>query len=381
MSASGAIARTLEEALISTFPAGRLRQDGAALASVFARTVATSFPVTGASTSYVYRFDPATDSLQRVSIPLGPVFSERATTIGPRKLSIGANYLLVQYDAIEGRDMDTLVSNDPRGPGDYITIFCPGPFCEPVQGQVQLDLEAQIVTLSATYGLLRDLDLNILLPLVRTSLHAATRFIGPDPRVSNEPENCCGSAAANEASTGVGDLLLRAKYVLMHDAPVDLATGLTLSLPTGERADFHGTGDTLLGTAAYVSRTYAARVEPHLNLSFVLNADKFDRSQVRYSAGADVRVLDWLTINNDFLGRSDVAQSDSIERPVFVQIERADVLQFSTGLKLAPPWRQTFRLRGPPGLPWVWFFNALLPLNDDGLRADLVLTVGTEVVF
>ncbi len=364
---------------MSTFP-GVLREDGEGLATVFARTVAASFPVTGTSSSYVYRFDPATDSLERLNIPLGPVYSERARTVGPRKLSLGVNYLLVDYDAIDGHDLNALVSNDPRGPGHYIAI-CASGVCEPVEGRADLDLEAQILTLSATYGVMRDLDINVFLPLVRTFVRASTTFTGPDARVSSEPTNFFAAGQASEASTGVGDLLLRAKYVLTHDAPVDLAAGLTLSLPTGERQDFHGTGDTLVGAALYASRTYAERIEPHLNLSFVLNADKFDRSQVRYSAGVDVRLLDWLTLNNDFLGRSDVAQADAIDRPVFVQIERADVLQFSTGLKVAPPWRQTFRRRGPPGLPWVWFFNALLPLNDDGVRADQLFAVGFEAVF
>ena len=173
----------------------------------------------------------------------------------------------------------------------------------------------------------------------------------------------------------------RLKYVLAHDAIVDLAGGLALSLPTGNDEDFHGSGDTLVGAALYASRTYAERIEPHLNAAFVLNADKFDRSQVRYSAGADLRLLDWLTLNGDFIGRSDVARPDSIDRPVFLQIERSDVLQLSTGLKMAPPWRQTLGTPRIPGLPWLWFFNALLPLNSDGVRADPTLTFGLEVVL
>jgi hypothetical protein len=377
-------ARSLEQALASTFP-GALREDGEGLATVFSRTVAASFPITGTSASYAYRFDPATDSFQRSNIPLGPVFSERAETVGPRRLSLGVNYLLVQYDTIEGHDLNALVSNDPNTGADHIAICTGSPqdpqtVCEPVQAVTRLDLEAQIVTLSATYGVTPDLDINAFLPLVRTFLRAHTTFTGPDPRVPSDDDffDFNLNTSASETSTGVGDLLLRVKYVLVRDAPFDLAGGLTLSLPTGDRADFQGTGDTLVGAALYASRTYGERVQPHLNLSFVLDADKFDRSQVRYSLGADLRVFDWLTLNNDFLGRSDIAQGDEIARPVFVQLERADVLQFSTGLKIAPPWRVAIRDRG---LPWVWFFNALLPLNDDGVRADVILAFGLEAVF
>ena len=66
---------------------------------------------------------------------------------------------------------------------------------------------------------------------------------------------------------------------------------------------------------------------------------------------------------------TNVTRPDSIDQPVFVQIERTDVLQFSTGLKVAFPARIAA------------FFNALLPLNTEGLRSDRVLVFGIERVF
>ena len=377
--ATDAAAETLEEALVNTFP-GPLREDAQGLAQMFARTVAASFPITGASSSYVYRFDLATDSFQRLNVPLGPVFSERAETVGKHKLSVAVNYTLVQYDTIDGQDLDALVSRDPRAPGHHVEICFGPPPCEPVRAVARLDLEAQTVTLSATYGLTADLDVNIFVPLVRTYLHASTTFTGPDPRAPNNPEYFAFhfNATDTATSTGVGDLLMRAKYVVTRGTPFDLAGSFTLSVPTGNREDFQGTGDTLVGVAMYASRTYAERIEPHLNTAFVLDADKFARSQVRYSAGADVRLFDWLTLNNDFLGRSDIEQPDTIERPVFLQIERTDVLQFSTGVKLSPEQGFTVSSRS---LRETFFFNALLPLNRDNLRADRILAFGAEVVF
>jgi outer membrane putative beta-barrel porin/alpha-amylase len=369
MMSTAARAGTLADTLISTFP-GQLAEDGAGLAAVFARTVGTSFPVTGTSSAYVYRFDPGSDSFQRLNVPFGPVFSERAQTVGPQRLSLGVNYVLVQYDTINGKDLDALVTNDPRAPGDHLAI-CAGPLCEPVLGTARIDLEAQIVALSATYGVTTDLDVNLLVPIVRTFLRASTRFVGPDPRVPPDPSYFPFASAnsASDASTGVGDILLRLKYVLDRSNLADVAAGLTVSLPTGDRSNFQGTGDTLIGAAVYASRTWAERVEPHVNLGFVMDAVRFERSQLRYSLGADLRLTEWLTLNTDFLGRSDVADPDSIDRPVFVQIERSDVLQFSSGFKVV--------LR-----PHVAVFcNALLPLNSDGARADLIPAFGVEAVF
>jgi hypothetical protein len=385
-----ASARTLQEALLSTFPP-ELRVESEGLATAFSRSVAASFPVTGTSAAYAYRFDREIDSYRKLDIPLGPVFSERAETVGNGKLSVMVSYSFVPYDDINGQDLDNLVSNDPTETKDHLTICLAPSQCEPVLGVADVDLTARILAFSATYGLTSNLDVSVFLPVVFTNLHVSTSFTGPDPRApaSSEYFHYALKQRASEASTGVGDLLLRAKYLLSHDTPVDLAAGLTLSIPTGDPSDFHGTGDTLIGAAAYASHVYLERVEPHVNLSFVLDANTFDRSQFRYSLGADVRLLDWLTLNNDFLGLSDIAASDSIDQPVFVQIGRADEFQFSTGLKMAPPWHRTFSAvpvlgeipeRGG-GLPWTWFFNVLLPLNDSGVRADHIFAFGAEAEF
>lgn len=367
--ADRATARSLEDALISTFP-GDLRTDGEGLAHAFAATVAASFPVTGTSTSFVYRFDPTLGEPRRRRLPLGPVFSERAETVGAGLLSLGVNYLVADYDAINGISLDALVSNDPRTSRDYL-VLPNGDGFEPVAALVQLDLEAQIAALTATYGVTQDLDVNLFLPLVRTFLRASTTIFAPDPRAPPDPSyfTFTDDDRAVETSEGIGDVLLRLKYRFLEHAWADVAAGGLLSLPTGSRADFQGTGDTLIGGAVYGSRTWE-RVQPHVDLGFVLDADKFDRSQVRYSAGADLRVCEYLTLNADFLGRSDVAQPDSIDQPVFVQIERADILQASLGFKVAWP---VHNLSG--------FFNVLLPLNDDGVRANQVFVLGAEWVF
>jgi len=383
--------RSLEEALLSTFPA-QLRGEGEGLATAFSRSVAASFPVTGTSAACAYRFDPEIDSYRRLDIPLGPVFSERAETVGNRKLSVMAGYVLIPYDELNGEDLDNLVSNDPTQTKNHITICNESLQCEPVLGTARVDLKARILALSATYGITPDLDVSIFFPpFVRTDLRVATSFAGPDPRAPASPAYFpyALEQTASETSTGVGDLLLRAKYVLSRETPVDLAAGLTLSIPTGDAADFHGTGDTMIGAALYASHVYLTRVEPHVNLRFVLDADKFDRSEFRYSVGADVRLLDWLTLNNDFLGRSDIAASDTVGQPVFVEVGRADVFQLSTGFKMAPPWHRTLHdvpvLGDVPergvGLPWAWYFNVLLPINHSGVRSDHIFTLGAEGVF
>src|SRR5262249_60321409 len=49
-----------------------------------------------------------------------------------------------------------------------------------------------------------------------------------------------GSLSASDDASGVGDLLLRAKYVLLRGRWLDAAAGLGLSLPTGSQDDLQG---------------------------------------------------------------------------------------------------------------------------------------------
>lgn len=147
VSAGSASAGSLEDALVSTFP-GALSADGEGLAQAFARSVAASFPVTGTSASYAYRFDPATDSFRRLSISLGPVFSERAVTIGQHKLDVGVSYVYADYGEIYGRSLRALTSNNPAQSADFVQAclqrMSPSGqsvrVCEPVQAAVRLDV-------------------------------------------------------------------------------------------------------------------------------------------------------------------------------------------------------------------------------------------------
>lgn len=362
---------SLKGALTSTFPKN-VRDEGKELAHVFASSVAAAFPVAGVSKSFVWGPKDGSDQPYRFDIPLGPVFSERAETLGTKSaLALAVNYAFLSFDSINGERLDHLVSKDPRTSNDALRV-ARGSFSEPVQMIVDLDVEAHIVALSATYGLRDDLDVNLLVPIVSTYLRAHSVFTAPDPRVPPDPRfflNLTDALSAERREEGLGDVLLRLKRSFGRIGRLDWASGASISIPTGSESDFHGTGDTELGVGIYASRTIEEIVQPHMNLSGVLNVDEPARSQLRYSLGVDWRVRDWLTLNADFLGRSEVAQPDSGSHHAFVQLERADTLQASLGFKIRPQRRVAF------------FANALLPLNRDGMRADATLTVGLEASF
>src|SRR5262249_30049427 len=84
----------------------QLSQIGPALAN----TVASTYPVASASSSIAYVFDPASDTFEGQARVLGPIFGERAETIGKGNLNVGVSYSYVNLKTINGDDLDDLVN-------------------------------------------------------------------------------------------------------------------------------------------------------------------------------------------------------------------------------------------------------------------------------
>lgn len=163
---------------------------------------------------------------------------------------------------------------------------------------------------------------------------------------------------------------MRTKYVFYRGSPVDLAAGLGISAPTGDDDDLHGTGDWEVQPSLIASRVFANRFEPLLNVGIDINADDVDRSVVRWGAGATTHLRGSLSLAVVFFGRHELdEQADEIDAPFFFQIERNDQYDVSLGL------RSLFMESG------VVAFNFLVPLNDDGLRADFIPTFQVEYAF
>jgi hypothetical protein len=340
--------------------------------------------VASASASVVYVYDPALDSFERRSRIAGPIIAERAETVGTGQLDVAMTYSHVHLSTINGTSLSDL-ANRRTVDGRFIvfplkngTVLRDGRFTSflPVRVLADLDVTADIVTPSVTYGVTPDLDVNLSLPVLHTSLGVTTRTRVPDPRFPTfalpvgSPLAGQAERSLSDSAAGIGDVLLRTKYLVHRGWPVDVALGLSLSLPTGDDDDFQGSGTTRLQPALIVSQVIAGRIEPLLNIGIDLHTDDVDRSVVQWAAGATAEVVSRLTAAVVFLGRHELAaQADAIRHPFFFQIERNDVFDAALGLR----WR--FAENG------VLSANALVPLNDQGLRPDVIPTVEVEYVF
>ena len=355
--------------------------------NALAKTIASTYPVASASSSVTYVYNPATDSFDRETGVLGPIFGERAETIGERRIDVSMSYSYVEPTSINGQSLSDL-HNAPVVNGRVITFPVPDGIqladgrittFLPVDVHADLTVRAQILSPAITYGITSDLDVNLTLPLLWTYLRARTNSQYPDPRLpqfalpplpSGEPDIRTFNSSAQESAFGVGDLLLRAKYVVHRGDPVDLAAGLGLSLPTGNVDNLQGTGTTRVLPTLILSHVFLDRIEPLLNLGMDLNCNDVSRSVFRWAVGATARIVGQLTGAVVFLGANELeAQTEPIEAPFFVQIQRNDLYDVSVGFRYLL------------GSAFVVAANVLVPLNDDGLRAVAIPTVQLEYEF
>ena len=65
----------------------------------------SSFPLGSSAGGFTWTFEPVTGTFGRASDSFGPIFAERALTIGRNKLNVGVNYQHVTFDHLEGKEL------------------------------------------------------------------------------------------------------------------------------------------------------------------------------------------------------------------------------------------------------------------------------------
>jgi hypothetical protein len=328
---------------------------GAAVAPAFsaaiAQAVTQEVPLASVAPAFTYRFNPALDIFERLTGVPGPLFSERAPTLGKGQFNFAVGYAFLDFSELNGTDLDNI-----RSPGLFTEFFPEESFpvgqlptgeelfFVPVSDSLlrtRIDLQAHVIVPTLRYGITDKWDVSLSIPIVNTFLRVRNEsvrvvdpafpaggaftldaqenlkdfqgFIDPEgkrlrggqiPLVrSQRPAKSLKRAAGS--ATGVGDIMLRGKYHLWQSELGGAALGLNLQLPSGEVRDFHGTDETHLSTFLYLSEVLWERFEPHLNVGVDFNADNVDRSSFLYAVGGSLLVGTRLGLIVDFIGRSE----------------------------------------------------------------------------
>ena len=364
---------------------------------------AADFPAVSTVPGLTLRYNTELQAFERSSGSLGPVYVERPQTIGRGKLDIGFSYLFQDFDELDGANLDGLFFNLRHA--DCCTIGAPfddSAFGDP-DGSLdgferetadvtfeEFDLESHVLSLYATYGITDRWDVNVLVPIIFTSLDVSVRAVLNNASINpitGQPTHLFpnGTNVAtrhiNDDSTGVGDVLLRTKYHFLSSNGFNLASGLSLRLPTGDEDNFQGLNDVVLTPYLALSQEWS-RFDFHFQAGFDINADDTERSRARYGIGLTTQLVERVAFLIDIIGSSNLTEQDiSVNTvPVIAGSEvvgsrsvtqglRTDIVNLAVGFKAA--FAQSV----------VGFAAVFLPLNDDGLRSDAVPTAGLEVSF
>ena len=360
----------------------------------------SNVPVSATSGGSTFSFQGGIPT--RTSVSAGPIFGERAQTLGRGRVLVGLARTGVHFKTLRGVDLDHLrftfahANSDFPGcdsiaHGDCSLLGVPTLENETIDLNLALDLAFTVTGFLLTYGITDRIDLGVALPLVNVSLtgtsDAQVNPFGPPPAVhffGGTPENpiLTASRSVEGSSTGLGDIDGRVKINLRRAEPLSVAVLADVRFPTGSESDMLGSGAFAARGLAILSARFG-NFSPHANVGYLYRGGDFENDVVLATAGFDHLLAPWATLAIDVISQLQVGDSP-LQVPGAVQIQspyqrtiiptvipesRDDIVDGSIGVKLT----------AAQGLTVIG--NSAWALNSGGLRADVIWTAGLEYNF
>lgn len=373
--------------------------------SNFISTNISAFPLS--STAAGLTFDFSTGVPVSTATSLGPIFAERAQTLGRGRINIGFNFSFLNLNKIRGtRTKDLRFTFTHSDVGELGTFGDSINELDTMDLFMDLKLNASILNFLLTFGVTNRLDLGVAVPFVNVSLEADPLavmnsytfarndsanhlFFGGTPQ---NPDLTFRPGKINDDATGVGDIAFRAKYNFLRGRNVDLTAMFEYRPSVGDNDNFLGSGDPTF-RAALITSSIIGDFAPHLNLAYENRQSKLDRDEIEFTAGYDQKISESLTIILELLGQFEIGseieelsfpqtQSIEIRNSAGTQVGERDV-----SLTNIPHFAHdnvvngAFGLKINPKREMVILANVFFPLNDGGLRSNFIPTIGFEFSF
>jgi hypothetical protein len=355
----------------------------------------TSLPVPSTAAGFTYTYDPALGIYNRSAPSFGPIFAERAETIGKDRFYVGFSYQHFSFDTMDDQDLDSFPAVFTHSP----TVDPDSPFLRDVlTAQNIIDVQLGQFTTFFTYGITGALDVSVALPIVSATLDVIsdTRIqrIGTAgdltyPHTFRAGQDVSQSTFSSGASaSGLGDVVLRVKGTATKWERAALALGADLRLPTGDELNFLGTGAVGFKPFAVLSYNYG-RFSPHLNLAYQFNGDSILGGNVQtgekaslpeqflYVAGVDIGVSQRFSLAFDYLGQRLVDAQRAIPAPYTASNGTVfPATRFEEGGVSTADASLGFKVN-PVGAVLVTF-NMVVKLDSGGLRDRVTPLIGVS---
>ena len=186
-----------------------------------------------------------------------PVGSRRDDRHG--RLAFGFSYQFFSFDHLDGVSLSAVPAVFRHD-----SFELGGGRADVVSTENTIQANVSQFTGALTYGLTDRVDLSLAVPIVRTQLSLLSNAQDPPARHRHQPAGALlpgptalgGFGSTHQfftegSASGVGDLVLRVKAMMMREGSRALAAGLDARLPTGDEQN-------LLGAGAMGLRPFAA---------------------------------------------------------------------------------------------------------------------------
>ncbi len=302
-------------------------------------------PIISPASGFTYKYDSAAGVFTRSTTSFGPIYTERAETIGRGKISFGISYQRFRFGSLDGINLHNIPAVFTHVPGTG-----PGGADEAYEADViqtanGINLNMDQTMLYGTVGITNRLDVSLAVPIVSvrfgaTSSAAIIQVSGPTfvpapgvPAVPNPHQFPNGGLTNTYSSTGtafgVGDVSVRIKNTVFQSGGLTIAGVVDIRTPSGDPTKFLGSG--AIGIKPFVALSGGGRFSPHVNLGYQWNGNSVLAgnltgttvsevnevaviqngpatssqlpSQYFGSVGADYGVTRRLTLNFDYLGQ------------------------------------------------------------------------------
>jgi hypothetical protein len=322
-----------------------------------------NLPVAASTGGFIYQFNRDLGLYQRASNDFGPFYTERTRRNSRGQASVGLAFQSTSFGSLQGADLTTgtFPTNAARGTGAV------DPFSV---DRLELNLTARSVTPFVSYGVTDRLAVGAVIPI------ATVRFRGTRVRTVNGVPSLQSTQSAS--ATGLGDIVVNGRYVVLGRGGRAVSVGSDLRLPTGRQEDLLGTADVgarFLALGSWEDETLGVHVNGGFGVGGVSR-------EAFWSTAMTVALSPRVTAIGELMGRylSELGEVRDVYQPhpVLAGVETMRWLPGDRGI------HNLFVVTGVKwnvGHSWLLNTNLLFRATESGLRDAVTPAISLDYTF
>ncbi len=374
-------------------------RDGRAFIDFITQSIGISVsntPISSSSSGTTFRFEGIRPVATSTSG--GPIFAERAQTLGRGRWFAGMGVTQMDFARLRGVPLDRINFTYTHEDVDSTTglpttgdLGSPNYENDVIRVQVAMNVSLLVASFGLTYGVVDGVDVGVTVPFVRTSMNGTSvaQIIPADP---SRIFHYFGGTATNPvlsavrivrgSAAGLGDVEGHLKINVAQGDHVGVAVFGSARFPTGDENNLLGSG-AFSGRGLGILSVRLGQLSTHLNLGYTVRDAATQNNSVDGSLGYDVLVAPTVTMAFDVLSAWQIGATNlRVPAPIVYNkpITRTlDVTNIPSQPDNYMGLSFGFKFRTHRGIEIVT--NALFPLRDSGLQPNVAWTGALQYNF